>query len=168
MLQNTHCTQTRTVHGLVINRGLFRNKEVYQEEPKEEPVSDIALPNSTSLVHSIAGGGGVVTAQKAQSIYKKVVKLVIKEMGFADVGMVTPEYSSTTTLSDLATSAKTNKLPEHMCCGQLSLATNANSPRSIDRGLFLGRNDRGMSRRTKGGTSQRYCAPQLNIAMTLG
>ena len=34
--------------------------EVCQEEPKEEPVYDIALPNSTSYVHSIAGGGGVV------------------------------------------------------------------------------------------------------------
>ena len=37
--------------------------EVNQEEPKEEPVYDIALPNSTSYVHSIAGGGGAVTQQ---------------------------------------------------------------------------------------------------------
>ena len=42
--------------------------EVYQEEPKEEPVSDIALPNSTSLALSIAGGGGVVIEQEAQCL----------------------------------------------------------------------------------------------------
>ena len=40
--------------------------EVCQEEPKEEPVYDIVLPNSTSYAHSIAGGGGVVIAQDFQ------------------------------------------------------------------------------------------------------
>ena len=34
--------------------------EVNQEEPKEEPVYDIVLPNSTSYVHSIASGVGAV------------------------------------------------------------------------------------------------------------
>jgi hypothetical protein len=42
------------------------SQEVCQEEPKEEPVSDIALPNSTSLGVSIAGGKGVVIEQDAQ------------------------------------------------------------------------------------------------------
>ena len=37
--------------------------EVNQEEPKEEPVYDIALPNSTSHGPSIAGGGDAVTQQ---------------------------------------------------------------------------------------------------------
>ena len=55
---------TRTVHGLAIDRGLFPNQEVYQEEPKEEPVYDIVLPNSTSYGNSIAGGGGAVTQQQ--------------------------------------------------------------------------------------------------------
>ena len=58
---------TRTVHGLAIDRGLFPNQEVYQEEPKEEPVYDIVLPNSTSYVYSIAGGKGVVIEQEWQS-----------------------------------------------------------------------------------------------------
>ena len=38
--------------------------EVCQEEPKEEPVYDIVLPNSTSYVYSIAGGKGVVIEQE--------------------------------------------------------------------------------------------------------
>ena len=41
--------------------------EVCQEEPKEEPVYDIVLPNSTSYDNSIAGGGSVVIEQECQS-----------------------------------------------------------------------------------------------------
>lgn len=54
------------------------SKEVCQEEPKEEPVSDIVLPNSTSLDDSITGGGGVVIGQDAQCCWVEFVKVVTK------------------------------------------------------------------------------------------
>jgi hypothetical protein len=54
------------------------SQEVYQEEPKEEPVGDIALPNSTSLAHSITGGGGTVTGQNAQSSMIEFVKYFVE------------------------------------------------------------------------------------------
>ncbi len=54
------------------------SQEVYQEEPKEEPVGDIALPNSTSLAHSIAGDRGAVTMQNAQSSTLELVKYFVE------------------------------------------------------------------------------------------
>ena len=54
------------------------SQEVCQEEPKEKSVGNIALPNSTSLVYSIAGGGGVVTRQNAQSSMAEFVKYFVK------------------------------------------------------------------------------------------
>jgi hypothetical protein len=54
------------------------SQEVCQEEPKEKPVGDIALPNSTSLVYSIAGGGGAVTMQNAQSSTLELVKYFVE------------------------------------------------------------------------------------------
>ena len=54
------------------------SQEVCQEEPKEKPVGDIALPNSTSLAHSIAGSGGIVTRQNAQSSTVEFVKYFVK------------------------------------------------------------------------------------------
>jgi hypothetical protein len=54
------------------------SQEVCQEEPKEKPVGDIALPNSTSLAHSIAGGGGAVTMQNAQSSTLELVKYFVE------------------------------------------------------------------------------------------
>ena len=47
--------------------------EVNQEEPKEEPVYDIVLPNSTSYVHSIASGVGAVIRHLWQCSRAKVV-----------------------------------------------------------------------------------------------
>ena len=62
--ERLHRLQTRTVHDPVMDHGLFCKEEVCQEEPKEEPVYDIALPNSTSHGPSIAGGGGAVFGQE--------------------------------------------------------------------------------------------------------
>jgi hypothetical protein len=68
------------------------SQEVCQEEPKEKPVGDIALPNSTSLAHSIAGGGGVVIEQDAQCSWVEFVKVVTKAGGWP----VTPTVPSPT------------------------------------------------------------------------
>jgi hypothetical protein len=68
------------------------SQEVCQEEPKEEPVGDIALPNSTSLAHSIAGGGGVVIEQDAQCSWVEFVKTVTRGADW----MVTPTVPSPT------------------------------------------------------------------------
>ena len=62
--ERLHRFQTRTVHDPVMDHGLFCKEEVCQEEPKEEPMCNVALPNSTSHVPSIAGGGGGVIGQE--------------------------------------------------------------------------------------------------------
>ena len=52
--------EASTVMSMTVDASSEELLEVYQEEPKEEPVYDIALPNSTSYGHSIAGGEGLV------------------------------------------------------------------------------------------------------------
>ena len=64
---------------MTMDASLEEMLEVNQEEPKEEPVYDIVLPNSTSYGHSIAGGGGLVIEQEVQSCWVKIVKVSQRE-----------------------------------------------------------------------------------------